>query len=142
MGDATRRGDLPGGYADVINHACAQLSTGERHLFLTTHRTALSRTALQMGLHEFRVHVRGLVDDFCRASELERFHRQRANRTGRVWNDPVDGMTKLFCQFDPETAARIRHAINVEIDRIYRARRDDPNDTPPNDRSPPMPSPT
>ena len=45
-----------------------------------------------------------------------------------MWTDLENGMVKLFAQFDPETGARIRNAIDEEVDRVYRAQRDDPTD--------------
>ncbi|WP_116995686.1 HNH endonuclease signature motif containing protein [Desertimonas flava] len=128
LGDATRRGDLSGGYADAVNQATTRLSSDERAAFLHQHRDRLSAAALTMGLHEYRVHVRGLVDDHDRARELERFHQQRADRTANLWTDHATGMTKLFAQFDPETGARVRKAVDEEIDRLHRAARDNPND--------------
>ncbi|WP_116996944.1 DUF222 domain-containing protein [Desertimonas flava] len=129
LGDATRRGDLSGAYADAVNLALARLSAIERAAFYTRSREALTQKALTTDLHGFRVHVRELVDDFDRARQLERFQQQRASRRGSTWTDHATGMTNLFATFDPETGARVKRAIDHEIDRLYRAKRDDPNDT-------------
>ncbi|WP_117000923.1 DUF222 domain-containing protein, partial [Desertimonas flava] len=129
LGDATRRGDLSGAYADTVTQAVARLSPDERTAFYQRYRNDLTTHALGNDLHSFRVHVRGLVDDFDRARDLERFQQQRANRTANTWTDHATGMTNLFAKFDPETGARVRAAIDQEIDRLYRAKRDDPTDT-------------
>ena len=128
LGEATRRGELPGDYADVINRATARLSNSERDAFIGRHRDALTKRALEMDLHRFRSHVRALVASFATNTAVERAERQRRNRRGSVWEDAEDGMTKLFAAFEPETGARIRKAVDEEVDRIYRAKRDDPND--------------
>jgi hypothetical protein len=108
LGDATRRGDISGAYADALGRATGRLSDAERAEFHARHGAAVTERALESDLHAFGVYVRGLVDDFDRARELERFQDQRRKREGRLWNDPVDGMVK----------ARVRQAINAEIDRI------------------------
>lgn len=128
LGDATRSGDVPGEYSDVITRALKPLTDQERNEFLRRHRD-VHELAGRLGLEAFRRRIKAMVDDVLRDSGRDLLARQRRLRTARVGFDPETAMTTLFAKFDLETGTRVKHAINVEMERLIHQRRDDPHDT-------------
>lgn len=126
--DATKSGVLSGRYSDIVARAVKKLAPEVRAEFYRRHQD-LADFAQAKSEHAFRLHVRQLVERVLYDCGVERAERQRRNRRVSIWEDLDDGMVCLRAAWDPETGARIHHAIDNEVSAIYHTRRDDSTDT-------------
>jgi hypothetical protein len=127
LDDATRSGELSGGYADIIARALKNLEREVRAEFYRRHQN-LADLAAGMTEHEFRCCIDRLVACVVADCGIDRPARQRKARTARTYLD-LDGMLALSGRWDPDTGARIGTAITAEVNAIYHGRRDDTTDT-------------
>jgi hypothetical protein len=128
MDDATRSGDLPAVYADIIAKAVSKLSVEQRGEFYARHAD-LADLASKLGQRQFRQHVLDLVQRLLFDLGVQLAERQRRQRRASTFTEFDTGMWGLSGRWDPLAGERMEHAIRDEINAIYRTRRNNPGDT-------------
>jgi hypothetical protein len=128
MEDATRSGELPAVYADIVARAISKLSIDQRAEFFARHQT-LADLAATLSAQAFRRHVASLVQRLLHDFGVSLAERQRRQRGASTFIDLETGLWGLSGRWDPLAGEKLDKAIRDEINAIYHARRDDPTDT-------------
>jgi len=128
MDDATRSGDLPAVYADVIAKALQNQSPEVQSEFYRRHQD-LAEVAAKLSVAEFKQHVVHLVEMLLFAMGVRQHEQQRQRRRASTFTELATRMFGLSGRWDPLTGQAMNAEITAEVNAIFHTRRDDPTDT-------------
>jgi hypothetical protein len=113
---ALERGDISEEHADTLVSAA-----GRKGEAVSKSEDELLDHARRETPEAFADRVRRFEDEVDGDDGVERFNRQRRRRKLTMHTRPDDGMTILHAELDPVAGARVRRALGVRAERLWRA---------------------